>query len=255
MPNDSPSSPSCHTRRPRPASQWRRLQPWAAPPSRNLALARLQAAYRPFSSARLFALSMPIAHGAHHVLHRAIALSGAGLIASLPSAVSVVARLRRRLDAPYPYVRMQIPRHPSCCRTRRLPHVRLVRRRARQACQACQARRPQVPSLARRRLWATPARPVRRLRRLRLPGSHSGGVLRIAALGSCPFLTQIFAPNRRSGCPCPHSRRRALQLELDTLTALAFAPFAPTPSTPAPKARVCLDGRSARARPAASMDA
>jgi hypothetical protein len=105
-------------------------------------------------------------------------------------------------------------------------------------------------SLACRRLWATTARPVRRLRP---PGSHSGGVVRIAALGSCPFLTQIFAPNRRSGCPCPHSRRRALQLVLDTLTALAFAPFTPTPSTPAPKTRVCLDGRSARARPAASM--
>jgi hypothetical protein len=57
----------------------------------------------------------------------------------LPSAVSVVARLRTRLDAPYPYVRMQIPRHPSCCRTRRLPLVRLVGRRARQACQARRA--------------------------------------------------------------------------------------------------------------------
>jgi hypothetical protein len=272
--------PSCHTRRPRPASQWRRLQPWAAAPSRNLA--RLQASYRPFSSARLFALvgsesgsrrpcpmshapcppcsqPMPIAHGAHHILHRAIALSGAGLITCPalcppPSPLSPVSahdstRLIRTYVCRYPAIRHAAG--PVAYRSSGSSGVGLVRP-ARLAEPTCwlRARRHMSSSLACRRLWATTARPVRRLRP---PGSHSGGVLRIAALGSCPFLTQIFAPNRRSGCPCPHSRRRALQLVLDTLTALAFAPFTPTPSTPAPKTRVCLDGRSARARPAASM--
>ena len=109
-----------------------------------------------------------------------------------------------RRPSPYPYVRT----HPSA-QSHTPPSVMLqlqlpspAARQARQARQALRRARRQCCIDGRghghgcghrRRSTTTTTTPT--AARLPAPtwaGSHSGGVLRIAALGSCPFLTQIF---------------------------------------------------------------